>query len=250
MENRPVIVLSGRSPTPGANPEVYQRYLKWQTEVYHPLVLKSSALTGIDNYQKIRETPQYPARITILHYQNLNDWRAYGNSPEFSAITQEQRSWVERGILDFIWFPVYGLIQSFRSQPFLVGGNGNTKIENAPFMHMEAYRLSPEEEEKCINWFNEYGCSVFMPLFMKIPGLMGYDRYEITALRRAGREYIEEMEYPRYLSLIYFENQKFFEDFEKSPELAGYLKVLRSVLPRRLKYDWYVQYQLVMRLRK
>jgi hypothetical protein len=95
MENRPVIVLSGRSPTPGANPEVYQRYLKWQTEVYHPLVLKSSALTGIDNYQKIRETPQYPARITILHYQNLNDWRAYGNSPEFSAITQEQRSWVE-----------------------------------------------------------------------------------------------------------------------------------------------------------
>jgi hypothetical protein len=107
MENRPVISLTSRSPAPGADIEVFQRYLKWQTEVYHPMILKVSEMVGIDNYQIVRENPEYPVRVTTLHFKNLQDWRALIKSPESSAITQEQRSWVERGITDFIWSELY-----------------------------------------------------------------------------------------------------------------------------------------------
>jgi hypothetical protein len=250
MENRPVINLGGRSPAPGADAEVFQRFLKWQAEVYSPMLLKATEIVGVDHYQIVKENPEYPARVTLYHYKNLIDWKTAEGNPETSAITQEQRSWVARGIVDYIWAKPYALTKSFRSKQYPSVGNENTIIENAPIMHLEAYRLSPEEQGKYVKWFNEYGCPVFMPLFMKLPGLIGYDQYEDTGLRREGREYIQELEYPKYLSIIYFENLKAFEDFEKSPELAGFQKVMRSVLPRRLKYEWHVQYQLVGSLRK
>jgi hypothetical protein len=67
-----------------------------------------------------------------------------------------------------IWYPAYSLIKSFRSKPNYSNHN-QALIENAPVMYLEAYRTSPEEQEKYYKWFNEYGCNIFMPLFMKMP---------------------------------------------------------------------------------
>jgi hypothetical protein len=40
MENTPVISMTFRSPAPGADPDVWDRYIKWSMEVYPPIILK------------------------------------------------------------------------------------------------------------------------------------------------------------------------------------------------------------------
>jgi hypothetical protein len=67
VENAPLIGISSWSRAPGADAEAFKRYLKWQAEVYHPLVLKSSECVGTDNYQIVRINPEYPARASIMH---------------------------------------------------------------------------------------------------------------------------------------------------------------------------------------
>jgi len=75
-------------------------------------------------------------------------------------------------------------------------------------MHLEAYRLSPENQDKYNNWFYEYGFNIFLPLFMKRPGLKGYDYFKFS--RSAYRTDIRETEYPAFVSMIYFENIQAF----------------------------------------
>jgi hypothetical protein len=211
--------------------------------------MKIPETTGVDFYQITSENPEYGSRAGIGHHKNLQDCKASEESPEVKAIIGEMESWRERRIVDMIWSAAYALIKSFRSKPVFSSDNQDTRIENAPIMHLEAYRLSAEEQEKYLKWFNDFGCPVFMPLFLKLPGLAGYDWYKDTGLR-AGLGGQKGWEYPEYLSIIYFENLKAYEDFVKSPELAGFQKSIRSVIPRRLGYIWYVQYQLVKSWRK
>jgi len=242
MENRPIITISANSPAPGADAEVYERHLKWRLEVYGPLTLKIPEVLGHDQYKIVKENREYPFIVNLVHYKNVKDWSAFAPSSIGTGITKDLRSWEERGIVEFIWHPAYALLRSFRSNPSSSSSNETTMIENAPIMYLEAFRLSQEEQEKYHKWFTDYGCNLFMPLIMKLPGLLGYDWYEDTGLRR--RQELRELEYPRYLSIIYFENLKAYEDFIKSPELAALQKSMRNVFPRGLNLKWHVQYQL------
>lgn len=247
MGNRPAINFGARSPAPGADAEAYGRYRKWWLEVYSQILIKSPKMLGNDHYQIVRVNLEYPEMIMINHYKNLEDMRTHWASSESAITNKEVDSWRERGIIEQIWSAAYALMRSFRSSPASTG-NEDTRIDNAPIMHMEAYRLSPEEQERYAKWFYEYGPPIFIPLFMKLPGLKGYDFYEDTGLRR--RQDARELKNPKYLSIIYFESMKAYEDFIKSPELAGFHKAMRSVFPRGLKYEWYVQYQLIQSRRK
>jgi heme-degrading monooxygenase HmoA len=248
MENAPVISINAFSPAPGADSEVYERYEKWALEVYGPLTLKIPEALGIDYYKIVKENTEYPFNVVLAHYRNIKDCSAYASSGEGTAIQQELRSWEERGILEMVWYPVYSLLKGFRSKPRPSSGYETTMIENAPILYFEAFRLSQEEQEKYYKWFNDYGCNIFMPLIMKLPGLLGYDWYEDTGLRR--RQDIRELEYPKYLSIIYFENIESYEAYEKSPELAALQKSMRNVFPRGLNLKWHVQYQLEKSWRK
>jgi len=248
MGNAPVITVSAESPAPGADSEVYERYRKWTLEVYGPLTLKIPEALGIDHYKIVKENPEYPFAVNLVHYKNVKDWSAFAPSAEGTAIMKELRSWEERGIVEFIWHPAYSLVKSFRSNSSSPNRQDTTIIDNAPIMYFEAYRTSPEEQGKYHKWFTDYGCNLFMPLLMKLPGLMGYDWYEDTGLRR--RQDIRELEYPKYLSVIYFENLKAYEDYIKSPEFIALQKSMRSIFPRGLNYKWHVQYQLVKSWRK
>jgi hypothetical protein len=77
MENRPVIHLSSRSPAPGADVAVYERYVKWVQEVYAPsLEMKIPEVRGNDFYQITRENPQYGARVSTVHFKNMDARKA------------------------------------------------------------------------------------------------------------------------------------------------------------------------------
>jgi len=248
MENRPIINITANSPAPGADADVYERYEKWAIEVYGPLTLKIPEALGLDYYKIVKENPEYPLVMRLIHFKNIRDWSAYTPSSIGTEILKELRSWEERGILEMIWYPAYALLKSFRNKPSSSGSQVTTLIDNASILYLEAYRTSPEEQEKYYKWFSEFGCNLFMPLILKLPGLMGYDWYEDTGLRR--RQDIRDTEYPKYLSIIYFENFEAYENYEKSPELVALQKSMRSVFPHGLNLKWQVQYQVVKSWRK
>jgi hypothetical protein len=203
---------------------------------------------GLDQYKIVRENLEYPRMVGLIHYKNIKAWSDHTLSSIGADIGKDLRAWEERGITERIWYPAYTLIKNFRSNTSLSSAYETTMIENAPIMYLEAYRTSPGEQPPYHKWFSDYGCNLFMPLLLKLPGLSGYDWYEDTGLRR--RQDVRENEYPRYLSIVYFESIESYENFLKCPELAALQKSMRSVFPGGLNYKWHVLYQLVKSWRK
>jgi hypothetical protein len=247
MGNMPVIYMSFVRPTPGADAEMIERRRRWTTEVYIPMNMKITGVTGYDTYRILKESPEYPSSGSIGHYENPKAWEDSEKSPERIAVREEHDAWEKRGVREGIWAAAYELERSFRKESGSSGDRADTKIENAPIMHLEAYRPTPEEQEKYVKWLSNFGYE-FVPLFMKLAGLKGYDFFKDTGHEVMGE--VRETEYPAYLSIQYFENLKSFEDYTKSKELVIFQKALRNVFPRGLNYKWYVQYQLAQSWRK
>ena len=247
MEKSPVIDMIFVNFAPGVEDEIVQRYHKWIVEVYNPMMMKISGVTGSDRYTIIHKSPEYPSFGTVRHYENVIAYENYLKIPERKAVSEDLNSWVRRGVREGVWSVAYELANSFRAGTASPAGRKDTRIENAPFMHLEACRMTPEEQEKYNKWFNEYG-RVFIPLFMKTGGLKGYDYLKKSSFSPAAQA--RETEYPSYLSILYFEDQKAFEHFEESPEQVSFQSALRNIFPLGVNYKWYVQYQLTQSWRK
>jgi hypothetical protein len=233
MENARVISLNGAGRLPGADPEVYERFQKWFQEVYGPVMMRVPERRQVDWYQTIRESPLFPAMLVVLHYENYAGWESARKNPEAISISGEMVNRTKRGIMEMTWSAVYRLVKSYRNENSNPGKQPDTRIENASFLHLEAYRMTEEASEKYNKWFTDYCSNIFIPLFMKQPGLKGFDYYKYVGISVNPSNL--EMEHPAYFSAIYFEN---------SNELAVCKKTLRDIFPRGLKYEWYVQYQL------
>jgi hypothetical protein len=249
MDNAPVITVSGKSSYPGADPVVYERFSKWRQEVYLPVNMRVPQRRGLDYYQIVRESPLFPSIIAILHYENHSGWVDARKNTEAQSISNEFGIWMKRGILDFMWSSVYQLVKGSRSEVPYNEEKPDTRVDNAPILHLEAYRLTAEDAEKYHQWFTDYSSKVFIPLFMQKKGLKEYDFYKYIGIS-VNFDNLLLKEYPTYLSVIYFENIRDFENFEKSHELAVCKRTLRDIFPRGLEYQWYVQYELVQSWRK
>lgn len=249
MENAPVINLAGGSPAPGADVETWNRYVKWTAEVYFPLLsMKVSGTTGVDRYRIVKESIEYPLIVSLIHFENPKFWEDSSKSPERIAYAGELTAWMKRRIIEMIWSAPYELVKSFRSEVSGKVGSEDTRIDNAPIMHLEAYHLRPEDEEKYRQWLIDFGFNAFIPLLVRLSGLKGYDFYKNAGLNRIYEE--REWDYPLHVSILYFENIEAFENYTKSPELVAFQKVLRNVFPLGLNFKWYVQYQLIQSWRK
>jgi heme-degrading monooxygenase HmoA len=248
MENAPVLNMSFANAAPGADEDAFQRYLNWVVEVYQPMLMKVNGVTGINRYILIRKSPDYPWNGTITHFESMADWENSLKSPERKAVGEDLHAWDKRGVREGVWSAAYVLVQNFRVGTDSRSGKKDTKIENAPVMHLEAYRMTEEDQGKYNKWFNEYGSRVFIPLFMKTCGLKGYDYLKYSGFGPVNLA--RETEYPSYLSVLYFEDVAAFEHFQASPEQVSFQSALRYVFPLGLNYKWYVQYQLTHSWRK
>jgi hypothetical protein len=248
MENAPVISLNGNSAYPDVNPEIWQRCLKWMEEVNVPVMFANSPRKGIDRYFTARENPMYPMLLSLHHHENLASLQNTQRTIDQTAIKNDSISWQQRHVIEPVWSAVYQLASRFRSAAPRPFDKPDTRIQNAPFMHLEAYRLTPESRNKYNTWLNEYGANIFIPLYLKQPGTRGYDCYQFTGLQLLNDT--REDNYPDYLTIIYFENPEAFAKYEKSPELATFQKTLRQVFPLGLSYRWYIQYSLYQSLRR
>jgi hypothetical protein len=247
MENAPVVSMTFRSPIPGADREIWDRYKKWSEEVYAPLRMKIPMVKALEHYFSWNNSPQYPLYGTITHYENLKAAEEYDKTTEGKAIQGEIASWARREIVDYFWRVRYQLMKKFGNEKISIlteDATGN----NAPVIHMEAYSFSREQEGKYGTWLNDFGFSLFIPLCTRIPGLLKYECYRCFDTH--GFAGTRENNYPMYLSIIHFENQKAFESFEQSAENVVMLNALRKVFPNMPVYKWYVQYQLIKSWRK
>ncbi len=196
----------------------------------------------------VRKSPDYPWNGTITHYESMIAWENSLKSPERTAVGEDLRAWDKRGVREGVWSAAYELVQNFREGTISQGVKKDTKIENASVMHIEAYRMPNEDQEKYNKWFNEYSSRVFIPLFMKTCGLQGYDYLKYSGFGPVNRS--RETEYPPYVSVLYFKDMKDFEHFQESPEQVSFQSALRYIFPLGLNYKWYVQYQLTHSGRK
>jgi hypothetical protein len=255
MENAPVLEMVFIQFAPGTEDDTVTRYMNWVNEVNNPLLMKPAGVTGSESYIIIHKSPEYPSHGIMRHFENVVAYENFLKSSERLAVVEDRNSWVRRGVREGIWWAAYELVQGFRAGAASTGIKKDTTIENAPFMHIEACRLTTEEQGKYNRWFNEYS-QVFMPLFVKNCGLKGYDY-----LKDVGDDHLKdigqvpsfpskEREYPPYISVLYFEDLKAFQHFEESLEQVSFQRALRNVFPLGFMYKWYVQYQLQKSWRK
>ncbi len=242
MENASVIVLGGDI----VRPDDKEKYFKWSSEAYTLLRSKAPGVKGIDSFLPIRERPEYPHMARLNHYENLSVREAALQSREMNAVSKDvTATFPSRRTL---WNHAYQLIKSFRNDPSFRADNEDTRIENAPIIHLEAYRLTPEDAKDYHTWLSRWGYEVYIRVLMKLPGLKGYDCYQWAGAKPYNPPM--DAEAPPYLSILYFENITAYENYEKSPELASMRRGIGSDFPRALIYKWYVQYQLLKSWRK
>jgi heme-degrading monooxygenase HmoA len=245
MENPPVITLNGFSLYPGVDQDIWDRYNKWNSEVYSPVLMKYPARKGVDHYQTVKENPLYPRLLLIHHHESLLT-QQNAHSPEQMAILNDGMSWGKRRVRIAVWSATYQLMNGFRKEPAPPGDKPDTRIQNAGVMHLEAFKITQEEEEEYYQWFAEFGLNIFIPLFLKQSRIRGFDFFKLCGINP--RNDLRRTEYPTYISIVYFENLPAFADFESSPELTTFQKTMFNIFPLGLNYAWYAQYQLIKSL--
>jgi len=248
MENRPVMSFSGMSPAPGADSEIYGRFVNWMTEVYAPLHMTVPGRTGMDMYKIVTANPEYPSLLGLLHYKNIQAREASITNPERIAVANELNAWIKRRVMVYVWVAPYELVKSFRSEQANKQSKEDTMIENAPILHIEGYRFRQGDQEKYANWLNDYAFNSFVPLIIGLPRIKGYDCYKNIGSKTLVES--SEWDYPDSVSALYFEDIAAFENYTKSRELLAFQKATLNVFPNGLNLKWYVQYQLIKSWRK
>ena len=81
-------------------------------------------------------------------------------------------------------------------------------MANKSLINVVATECQPEVEEKFNKWYDE----IHIPLLFKFKGMRRVTRYKL--LKEAGGN-------PSYLAIYEFENQKAYEEYTKSAELAA-----------------------------
>jgi len=247
MENAPIITINAFN----LPPEIEEKYNNWSNEAYCPNLVKLTPITEIARYKIIKKNPSYPDYFSLWHQPNLEAVFHRHETQFFTDFAKDIVATFSK--VEWVWRRSYALMRSFRNLQGSTKQVDVTTIEDAPFILLEAYRLTPEEEEKYVEWHSRYANRIYIPLLMKISGVKGFDRYRYAGKARSSITASlgeRESNYPPYFHIVYFENEKSFENYENSPELASYKKAMKSDISDKLIPQWYVQYQLWKSWRK
>lgn len=237
MESTPFInIIAVRLP-----PAEEERYLRWLYEVYYPLMMRFHLCQGVDRYTIVKENADYPEKISTYHYLEFKEWVAHYSSPVMLDILKDVQTTFHR---EYVWTGVYQLIWSFHSP---VSSEQTAFVNDTPIMHMAGFKLSIEKEEFNA-WFKEWGAKVYLPILMKLSGLKAVNFYSFTG--RSSQPEAKDPNYPNLLSLWYFDTLKSFQNYAESPELAAFMKALKSDFPGGIALRWYVQYELFKSFRR
>jgi len=234
------------------NAEDRGKYIKWRGGAYAPMLISKTPYTGIEHYQVVEEKPDYPFTFTLTYFKNLEDRLDAVCTPEYVAYQKDlAASW--GGKYKNTWRTLFQLVKRMNNETLTYDKNRNYSPESAPVILLYGAVLSPDDWEKYHNWFNDWGYTIYIPVLLKVPGVIEFSRLWLsnTPGKSTPRPGVtENPEYPQDLSIIYFENLKAYQNFEKSREFAAFRKTLAAEFPNGLNYKWNVVYRLTGRYTK
>jgi hypothetical protein len=244
MPNSGLVSITGFN----ASPELTEKWKNWFDASYAPIHLELPPILGIERYTVLKNNPVYPESLNVFHTENLAGLIDNTTNPNRLAVIKDSNTSFKK--IGWVWYKRgFELLKSFRTD---IQNEEDTRVDNAPILHIEALRLSPGQQEQFNDWFVRWAYRVYIPILMKLPGLKAYNCFH-----HSGRDFQEsrdyhsaETDYPADLSLIYFEDVNSFENYERSPELIAFREAIRVNFPGSLDYKWYVQYQLQKSWRK
>ena len=225
-------------------PEYQERFGKWMMEVYFPLGIKLGR-KATERYQIVKEHPDYVKNISIHYYEDFEAMVNHFANPEVVYIYDDLKT-TYGPRREVVWGAAYQVLKSFIKSSADAPAKGTEINENTPVIHLEGYRLAPEELGKYNTWFAKWGYGFYMPSLMKLRGLKEYNYCRI--LDFVSHEVMwpkDILVHPIYLSVLQFENLKAFQNYEKSMELAAFREAIKVPFPKGLNFQWYVQYQLM-----
>jgi uncharacterized protein (DUF1330 family) len=233
-------------------PEYRERYYQWVYEVYYPLLLKTPWINEIDSYRILTENSEYNSSMSIYRFKNLRELENLYKSPEYISLAKDRETtFYQTGRGERFWQATYQLLKTFTNSSASSPPEKNDKNKNIPVVHLEGYRLSPDQEENYYNWFIKRGYEAYVPLLMKLPGLQEYSWYKLIEVELPHVMMPKDPNaHPPYLSILHFDSLRAYENFENSPELAVFREGIKVPFSRGLLFKWYVQYQLTRSWRK
>jgi hypothetical protein len=244
MENAPVIHLVGfELPT---DPEARQRVRNWVENAHRPLMKKSPWWIEASGYKSISENKEYPDSLRIWHYASLGAYEKNMTDPNWRMAADDQNLLRAKYGQHTMWSGLYELKMSFRNGAvFTPAGKENTAANSAPIIYLSASNVSPFIKDKYEEWFSHWGYDIFLPLFMKLTGITGYDLYKFIQIHnKSTTSPLLANDYPAFISMLYFENLNAVDNYKKSRELAAFQKVMQADFSGALNTNWDVAYEL------
>lgn len=258
MKNAHLIGISG---TRFDNSEDEEKYLKWTQGAYSHMLLENTPLMGIDQCFVLERKPNYPKIVHLNFQEDLEGFLSYAHSPERDAYYKDiHASWGKT--MERVWQVIYQVVKRFETSSDTLpeindNADGKTYHEkvysddDAPIILLKGLGLSGGDWEKYDAWINEWGYEVYIPVLMKIPGVIEYNRCWLSNIGWFGSPPKSgasgDPNYPQDLSIIYFENLKAYNVFQNSKGLAAFEKNLAAEFPGGLNYKWDVTCQLLAR---
>jgi hypothetical protein len=242
MENAPHITFVGRN----VPANLAEKYFKWNDGAYAPTYVKVLGASGIDRYQIIRESLDYPNSVLIYHRENRKGYEELIQNPTRDALQKDYDATFYR--LEWFWHDVFALMGTFRKES---SAAESTIVEDAPVIHIEGYRIPSGEQGKYEQWFMKWFSHVYAPILIKSPGLKAYNCFKLSgfSMRWPDRIYVNT-EIPPYISILYFDNIQAFDDYRASPEYMAFKRNLELEFAQSMTTVWDVEYQVVKSWRK
>jgi hypothetical protein len=230
-----------------------EKYIKWRGGAYTPMIMAKTAYAGIEHYQVVTENRDYPFTFTLTYFQNLEDRLNSLRTPEYIAYQKDMRT-TYSGKYQYRWSTLYQLVKRVSAGGIAFDKDRDYSPEKAPVILLYGVSFPPDDWERYHQWFNDWGNSIYVPVLLKVPGVIEFSRFWLFSTS-GGRSTPKpgdtlNTDYPQDLAIIYFENLKAYENFAPSREFAAFNKNLAAEFHNGLNYKWNAVYRLMGRWTK
>jgi hypothetical protein len=239
-------------------PQSLEKEQRWAKTSDIPMVMSTGYLLVIENGFPLEEN-KLPTQLFIVNYfKDMESYFAQGCSAvrnaewkQFEAVGRE----VER-----TWFPLYHIVRRFNALTAAQNDKGSLiekgtylkeyPPDDGPVVLIKGLALSPGDWDAYNRWDREWGWDVYLPMLLKIPGVVEYCRswQSNVLLQKPGHTLYSE--FPQDLSVFYFADMPAYRNFQKSKELAAYNQNLNNAFPGGLDCRWDKAFHLFRRWSK
>ena len=186
------------------------------------MLMRYEGLKAVERFKILTENPDYATYIAIYHYDNVKDMEGRSKSPSSADVAADMKATWPEG-LDISWRVAYLEHKKWNAAQLspdtvihVVGVNGPANVKETEF---DA-------------WYD----NTHVPWLMKTGTISQSVRYRITRPNK---------DYPFYLAVYYFDNQKKYETFLDHPERVAAIKELDEHWPNGIGRMWWVQYKMM-----